>query len=183
MEPQQNAFQGTLVKSTGMSEADRIQKWYYDPIEEQGEHRAITILMLIIPIYERYLRYACSHEGGFGLNTCPVQQIANQFAISREQAYHFWQIMRNGLLHRGTPKEMAGLKQYALTNTGPVISEPHPGQLIINPYAVRDLLIPLFKNNPNFWSQSGYPVPDEVTPIYYSEQITQSYTQTQPHIP
>lgn len=30
-------FQGTLVVSTNMTEEERIEKWFYGPIEEQGE--------------------------------------------------------------------------------------------------------------------------------------------------
>lgn len=185
MEQQQNTTKGTMVVSTGISEADRIQQWYYDPIEEQEDHRGITILMLIIPIYERYLRYAFSHDSGFGYGSAPIKEIANQFAITQEQAYHFWQIMRNGLLHRSAPKEMVGLKQYGLTGGGQAISEPHLGQLIINPYAIREQLLPMFKSNPAFWSQSGYPVPDEVTIVdgWQQADTTNPTTQTQPYVP
>ena len=172
------------IASTGISETDRIEQWFYAPIKEQQEHRGFTILMLIIPIYERYLRHICQNEAIslFSSNNCELNEIAHNLGINSDQAKRFWQIMRNGLLHRSTPKQTISTS-YALTDAGPPISEPTLGQLLINPYAVRPLLLTIFRSNPAFWGHSDYPVPDEVVVSDATQRSTAHYTQTRPYIP
>ena len=161
-----------------------IEKWYYEPIEEQGKNRGFTILFLIIPIYERYLRYVCNgYDGKFQRGSSVVEKIANNFGVSKELAFQFWQIMRNGLLHRGAPKQEAGLLAYAVTDGGPPLKEADDGRLIVNPYAIRLLLLSLFRADPAFWDNSDYPVPDEIIISDATQQPEAYYTQTRPHIP
>jgi len=177
-------FQATLVASTGMTEEERIEKWFYAPVEEQGEHRGFTILLLILPIYERYLRYTHNDDGGnFSLDGPLISGIMADFGVTKDQANQFWQIMRNGLSHRSTPKQTASLTGYSITDNGKPISEPEAGQLLVNPYAVRPLLLKLFRSDSAFWSHSDYPMPDEVTVVYQPPRTGETYTQTQPHIP
>lgn len=167
----------------GISKKYQIEKWFYAPIEEQGQHRGFTILLLIIPIYERYLRYICNnYDGNFSKGSPTVNEIMGDFGVNEELAFQFWQIMRNGLLHRGTPKQAKGLRTYGVTNEGPPIKEANDGRLIINPYAIRPLLLNLFRDNPAFWVHSDYPVPDEVIISDTTQQPEAHYTQTRPHI-
>lgn len=177
-------FQGTLVESTGMTEEERIEKWFYSPIEEQGEHRGFTILFLILPIYERYLRHTHNYdEGDFLRSSNVITGIMNDFSITEDQAKTFWRIMRNGLLHRSAPKQTGSLTSYVITGQGQSISESTEGQLVVNPYSMRPLLLNIFRNNPAFWFHSGYPVPDEVTVVNQTPRTGETYTQTQPHVP
>ena len=182
MQLQQDTSQNDETPIT-TSEPDAIQKWFYAPIEEQPEHRGFTILLLIIPIYERYLRHVCNHgDQKFYESSLPISQIMADTNVSREQANQFWQIMRNGLCHRGTPKQGNNLLAYAVSDEGPPVSQGNDGVLVINPYAIRPLLLKLFKSNPGFWSNSEYPVPDEIVTFSTPQRPEQQFTQTRPHI-
>ena len=145
----------------GLPKLYQVENWFYKPIEEQGPNRAFTILFLIIPVYERYLRHACNYEGSsFGIDSPPIAKIGADLGIDKAPAREFWDSIRNGLLHRGAPKSTG--TRYILKDKGAPVSKEADGTLSVNAYALRSVLMPMFRENPDFWDNLAYPVPDEI---------------------
>ncbi len=84
---------------------DNFLKWFKEPLTALygNEHAGFVILMISIPLLERYLREKSGvHEGelnsqfyGAFLGVFPTAQ-------NHEVAKKFWQVYRNGLLHQVT---------------------------------------------------------------------------------
>ncbi len=96
-----------------MDTSQRFQLWYKEPIETliaKDEHTGFAVLMLTLPILERYLRQKLTitqdnlpdsfHE--------ELVKLFPQFQ-KKENAKRFWRVYRHGLLHQATLQGLDGI--------------------------------------------------------------------------
>src|SRR5882672_9726649 len=88
-----------------MANIDNYRSWFKEPIERlyADGHGGFAVLILTIPLLERYLREKSGvHEGD--LNTRFYDEFLKLFPKlgTRDVAKEFWQVYRNGLLHQVT---------------------------------------------------------------------------------
>lgn len=81
-----------------------FQTWFRNPLQRlfEDEHAGFPILMICLPLLERYLR---QKSGSFekGLNDRFYQLFQQIFGLRTEnETREFWQTFRNGLLHQAT---------------------------------------------------------------------------------
>ncbi len=57
-------------------------------------------------LYERYLIAYLKSKGVKATKDRKIQQIADDFEVDKKIATDFWDVMRNGILHQGMPKQM-----------------------------------------------------------------------------
>jgi len=148
---------------TPESNQDRLEKWFFEPLRRMDRDEGFIILMVILPLYERYLRITHSQlfegdgKGNFYKNHPVFKHIKQELSLkNKENAYHFWQIFRNGLMHKAMPG-MDSLK-WVLGETGiPVKYED--GWVKVDPLALRDRILTIIKGNKKLWSHGeGFPV-------------------------
>jgi len=81
-----------------------FQTWFKYPLQRllEDEHAGFPILMICLPLLERYLRQKSgSFEGN--LNGRYHRLFQEMFSLrTDDEAREFWQIYRNGLLHQAT---------------------------------------------------------------------------------
>ena len=75
--------------------------------------------------------------------------IGKDLGISKDEAYFFWQSLRNGLLHTALPQELESFP-YSLRLYGTPIERE--GKLfLINPFKMRDHLLDLIEKDLKKW--------------------------------
>jgi hypothetical protein len=84
---------------------DNFIKWFKEPLKclYQNDDAGFIILMVSLPLLERYLREKSGvHEGN--LNDSFYKKFVEMFPSVNDKgiAKKFWQIYRNGLLHQAT---------------------------------------------------------------------------------
>jgi hypothetical protein len=83
--------------------------------------------------------------------------IGKHLKISARDAYLFWTNFGNELLHKAVPKQSESFK-YALREDGPPIEVQ--GELFwVNPFAVRDRLLPVIENGLRAWRHDNVGLP------------------------
>lgn len=124
------------------------------------------VLLVLFPLYEKHLRVACGFDGNFSEGNKIFSKIGKHLKIPATDAYIFWTHVRNGLLHQAQPKTSAKF-DYGLRSDGLPIERIHD-RFWINPFALRDVLIPVIEDGIPFWRNDNVPVaftfePNETT--------------------
>jgi hypothetical protein len=86
-----------------------FKRWYVKPLEmlmelENGDG-GFAALAISCPLYERYATAALKESGKSAADDNLVKQLAGDFGVDQSTAETFWDVMRNGLLHQGMPKQ------------------------------------------------------------------------------
>lgn len=139
-----------------MSTEEQVETYYLRDVErvESG----LCIMMLLFPIYERYLRWKVGLSEGekFSENNRVFRVIAVEIGgMNQQQAYRFWQCCRNYLLHQASVEETMIL----CADGAPVKMDDK--YCYINPYALRETLLGIFQNRRNrrMWKDWGEKLP------------------------
>src|SRR5262245_31793538 len=87
---------------------DNFKRWFSSIVADlyNNEHAGFAILMIIIPVLERYLREKSGvHEER--LDSGFYSELRGVFPTlsDNEMADEFWHVYRNGLLHQVTPSQ------------------------------------------------------------------------------
>ena len=85
---------------------EKFRLWYKEPIEcliAKDEHTGFAVLMLALPILERYLRQRLKITTD-GLPDIFYDEMVQMFPALKTSPYakRFWKCYRNGLLHQAT---------------------------------------------------------------------------------
>lgn len=90
------------------------------------------------------------------------KRIGKDIDVSEKVAFDFWQIFRNGLCHRGMPKQIKLLK-YELIRNSDFIAKYDDNQKVIkvNAFKFRDMVLSLIRNDINIFKDTDYPFAEE----------------------
>lgn len=107
---------------------DNFIKWFKEPLKTlySDEHAGFPILMVSLPLLERYLRQSSgAFEKTSLAGTTFYDALLQMFPSlgDKTTAERFWEVYRHGLLHQATLKSKAGLIEVSVHNQGwPAIS-------------------------------------------------------------
>ncbi len=146
---------GNIEPYVVVSESFRelVEKWYVNPLKKlDTQHDGFAILTLLFPLYEKHLRFSLGDQK-FSENSPVVRQIGKDLSISTDQAYGFWQIFRNGLLHKAIPDSTDQNYDWAMTQATSKPIEIKERVLYINPILLKDKVIQLVMNKVDMWKK------------------------------
>lgn len=87
---------------------DNFIKWFKEPLEclYKNEHTGFAIVMLSLPLLERYLRQKSRVYENQNLDPRFYQEFLKMFQLGTDEAVarKFWAVYRHGLLHQATLK-------------------------------------------------------------------------------
>ncbi|MEA3427871.1 MAG: hypothetical protein U9Q84_01345 [Thermodesulfobacteriota bacterium] len=138
-----------------MNEAyQNFKSWYVHVLEGLYEDRdaGFAILMISIPLLERYLR---EKRGSYerNLNDTFYDQMQKKFSelTSQELCKQFWQVYRNGLLHQVTisKRNMKGIKMPVgwLSHDVPMLKIDKDGSFGVHPVKFSRRIICIIEND------------------------------------
>lgn len=160
-------LKGFYEKSQSISE--RADKWFYSHLKSMNNpHQGMIILMIILPLYEKYLRAnglldedPKNSKVKFTKDHPVFTKIGNDFGVDKGTAYEFWWHCRNGLLHRAVIDNTENFAS-VLSRTGDAI-KLDGDVFVLNPFAIRDRLLKLFIDDTKMWKADRIDLPAEYT--------------------
>jgi hypothetical protein len=161
-------YGGGASSSTGIAVKDRIEQWYLEPLEKMKGHDAFVCLSVVFLLYEKYLRRTekIAEDAKFSEGHPVFNQIGKDLGVDRNLASEIWNNWRNGLLHRGMP--MANPKRsWALSGTPkqPVTQEGN--QVVLNPWAIRNIIVNKVRQKKDIWRDEKAPLMD----VFVGEEL------------
>jgi hypothetical protein len=107
-------------------DSELFKLWYVEPVHalEQlpGGHSAFIALATACFLYERYACAVLKARGKRADKEAKLAQLAQDFEVDDATACAFWEVIRDGLLHQGMPKQRnqgAPLPQWAFFGSYP----------------------------------------------------------------
>jgi hypothetical protein len=101
-------------------DGEKFERWFVKPLRDleslpEGDG-AFIALATSCYLYERYAKAIVIEKTGKGFDKKLTLQERNErltedFAIDKDTAVAFWNVIRNGLLHHGMPKVPKGTKR------------------------------------------------------------------------
>jgi hypothetical protein len=86
-----------------------FETWYIKPLRslENISNGAGAFIALATScfLYERFANAKIRDEGKNPGNQAVIHQLMRDFGVDKETATTFWNVMRNGILHQGMPKQ------------------------------------------------------------------------------
>jgi hypothetical protein len=152
---------------------EKIKRLFLQPFEKLNAYDdGYLILILSMALYEKWLRVK-THEyrirtgkspySGFPKGDPAYEHIAKHFSITEDEAYEFWQMFRNGLLHRALPRKTDGFSYELNTSGTPIRKEGKCFYLDI--LAIKKVLLPLIQD-PCVWQDDQYALlPETYEPL------------------
>src|SRR6266404_797156 len=103
---------------------DNFIRWYKEPLQTlyRNEHAGLPILLITLPLLERYLREKTGLHEELSVNRPKLQRALMDFfpGLSNEEAAgKFWTVFRHGLCHQATLKELPDLHFAGMRNDAP----------------------------------------------------------------
>ncbi|HRX30174.1 MAG: hypothetical protein H6582_00015 [Crocinitomicaceae bacterium] len=161
-----NYTEGVELFPKNESVRHRVERWYINPLDKlDDQHDGFAILTLLFPLYERHLRHLHGN-GAFSENSALVRQIAKDLSLSVSQAYEFWQIFRNGVLHSALPKEKEGFKytwclRYDIIE--PVVVNGSTFE--VNALELKKIILKIVTKKIDIWKNQDDPIPSRYIAI------------------
>lgn len=145
---------------------DRLERWFYRPLEQVGMNGDLSfaLMTLLFPLMERYLRWECKmgDDEKFSQGHQAFNKLGALVGASGDECYYTWQVLRNGLLHRGALKTGKDVGYTAsLHRDTPKAIEADGTHLKVNPYRLRDTLLPVFRSSKDMWRDEDYKLMEE----------------------
>lgn len=159
-----NAFQPKEKKHFPTSVKDRVGAWFIRPLENFSAEDAFACLMMILPLIEKYLRFKLRINDEItqlkftkGGKLC--KELGFFLSISSDEAFQFWSIFRNGLLHRATIDAALPYALHPDTNVKPVVLQN--GIIHVYIWVLRDVVVKALKSSDNaMWTKERFPLPE-----------------------
>ena len=157
-----NAPQASVIKP--QSKIDKFNKWFFEPLSKCDAHGSFIILLVCLPLYEKYLRNKdfIGESENFTEGHKVFRSIGKDIVVPEKVAFSFWQIFRNGLCHRGMPKQI-DLIRYELVRNSDFIANYDDKQKVlkVNAFKFRDLVLNLIRADINIFKDTDYPFAEE----------------------
>ncbi len=87
-----------------------FEHWFVAPLrwlqEIPNNDGSFIALATVLFLYERYVIAYLKSKGVKAMKKGIIQQVADDFEVDNKIATDFWDVMRNGILHQGMPKQM-----------------------------------------------------------------------------
>ena len=142
-----------IYKEIDVSVPDRVEEWFFKPLEALSGHEAFVAMALSLLIYERYLRDVTGWTNSNFPDECPIwKEIANDFGLSEADARKFWRDWRHGLLHSGMPSTANFKEGYQMSHDFSVALAVEGNAIKVHPYHFRDKILKLARNRPQMWN-------------------------------
>jgi len=141
------------------SPQELFNRWYVEPLEAvkslpeaKGGFVALAVSCFL---YERYAIAVIKSSGAKADKEGKIKQLATDFSISEKTASYFWDVIRNGLLHAGMPKQKQNddknLPRWAFQQSFslPIELITYRSELIlkVHPFLFADRVIELWEDN------------------------------------
>lgn len=138
------------------SVAERVDKWYIQPLKRMQGSEGFLVLMVLFPLYEKHLRIRYRVRGDFSEGHRVFRVIGRHLALGEKDASLFWTHRRNGLLHRAAPKVSEKFEYGIRENAQPI--EKIENHFWINPFALRDRLLQEIEPDTRTWKDDDVPL-------------------------
>jgi hypothetical protein len=134
-------------------------RWYVEPLEAvkslpeaKGGFVALAVSCFL---YERYAIAVIKSFGAKATKENKIKQLATDFNVDEKIAGYFWDVIRNGLLHAGMPKQKQNddklLPRWAFRQNflHPIELLDYEGELIlkVQPFLFADRVLELWQEN------------------------------------
>ncbi|MBC7263407.1 MAG: hypothetical protein H5T64_03505 [Chloroflexi bacterium] len=137
---------------------DLFEKWYVQPLERLREipngAGGFVALATCCFLYERYAVAVIEKSGHNADTSAIISQFATDFGVDKETAQNFWDVIRNGLLHGGMPKQQEygqqTLPYWAMREDFPAVelSEWCGKRILkVQPWQIMEKVISLWREN------------------------------------
>jgi hypothetical protein len=159
-----NAPIGKQIKIESTKE--KVDRLYLRPLRKLNEHDdGFVVLMIVLVLLEKALRvkHNMDETADFHASHKAFDDIGNLLEVNKRQAYRFWQMFRNGLLHRALPKQTMDLG-YELNKSGAPLKRVGD-RLHVDAIALKDVVMQYIENE-SFWDKDEFAfLPDTFEPI------------------
>lgn len=138
-----------------------FERWYVRPLRDLEKlpdgDGGFVVLATCCFLYERYAKAYLQDSGEKASDENLIDQFARDFAIQRNAARAFWDVIRNGFLHQGMPKARARDRtslpgwrtHHAFLKPIDLISGKAQEELQIQPWLFRDRVFELYQARPD----------------------------------
>ncbi|MGO9138132.1 MAG: hypothetical protein ACLQBC_10760 [Syntrophales bacterium] len=134
-----------------------FKRWYKIPLLELEKiperDGGFVVLAVSCFLYERYIKALLKSKGLKENYKSRMFQIATDFKTDVATAETFWNVIRNGLLHRGTPKQIDKGKPLPIwesyDSNDPFKLSADLKVLYINVWKFRDTILELYDKRPD----------------------------------
>ncbi len=134
-----------------------FDRWYKTPLLEleniPNHDGGFVVLAVVCFLYERYIKALLKSKGLKENYKLRMKQIAADFNTNEVTAESFWNVIRNGLLHRGTPKQIDKGKVLPVwefyDSNDPFKLNSDMTILYINIWKFRDRILELYDKRPD----------------------------------
>jgi hypothetical protein len=143
--------------------SERVERWYLNPLKRMSGHDGFASLMLSLPLLEKVVRHltpGSRDEDKFSEGSALIETLTKLLKIgagNEDKAAVFWQMFRNGILHRGMPAAIEGWTWgFEFDRNTPIRwSGSH---LLVDPWCLRDLVVLLLEKNRHAWKDGLFPL-------------------------
>jgi hypothetical protein len=159
--PRLNRDPGIIIPESH-SIKERVEKWFLAPLREMSDHDGFIVLMVLFPLYEKHLRFKLkmTQDDHFSKSHPVFTVIGHDLRLSAVEAYQFWTNFRNGILHRALPKEKGGFTYAIDPNATLAVRKDENNTFWVNPFALRDTLLPNIEQSIRMWREDDVLLPD-----------------------
>jgi hypothetical protein len=138
------------------SVAERVDKWFIEPLRRMQGSEGFLVLLVLFPLYEKHLRNHYDMIGDFSEGNPIFSVIGKHIQLSKKDAYRLWTHLRNGLLHHAAPKNTEDF-EYCIRDSGPPV-EKIADRFWINPFSLRDRLLEEIEPDTRTWKTDEVPL-------------------------
>ena len=144
----------------------KFQLWYKEPIETliaKDEHTGFAVLMITLPILERYVRRKLSiTSDNLTMQTGFFDELATLFPQFRSPKYaqRFWKCYRHGLLHQATLQLKDGVAIAFVHGSVPILEcSPDGREFRLSPNKFGRAVLSIVENDLETFEDSTGPPP------------------------
>jgi len=137
-----------------------FDRWFARPIKAlkkvPNNDGALVALATACFLYERYADAALGSANQKVSEKRKIKQLEKDFALSPKDAETFWDVVRNGLLHKAMPKQFNYGKKtdWEFSTNYSIPIDISGSTLKVNPWHVVDKVLSLWKQNIKLFDQN-----------------------------
>jgi hypothetical protein len=163
--PQQitgNAPAAQYNKQREVSEKEKTEIWFVDPLKRMKDDEAFVFLIICFPLLESIIRHELEvpddQKVVFAESSPALKWFAEFMTIPEADARSVWDAFRNGLLHRVIVKD-----NFSYQLTGKLAGRPATisgGMIVLHVWDLRDKLVgKLERHHKKLWNKDGHSLP------------------------
>ena len=143
-----------------------FSRWYKVPLRIRGDYNIVPhgdggwiALATSCFLFERYVSAKNKIDNGkSNINDEDIfAQLAADFGTDKNTAKKFWDSVRNGLLHKGMPKQMGGPTWVIYDDMPPFKLNEGRNIIYINVWGFTNKVVEILDNNPKYLIDCDFP--------------------------